>query len=486
MCSKLCYGIGGAPNQIANSAISFFLQIYLLDIALITPFHVSLVLFLGKAWGAAADPVACYLINKTKQTKIGQLMPWLLGCTPLIIVTYFLLWYFPFFISARVVWYLTFSCLFQALTTLFQVPYAALTMFLSADQKERDSATAYRMAFEVLGILVGATLQGKMVSSAHTSEHCSQHPTVDGVHSPILQGNSSSVPDLSNARQLYMTAAGVIGGMYFAGIVALYFGVKEKVDPYALKSDQKVPFFKGHKLALKYGPYVKLAAAFLLISTAVQVEQSNLVLFCTHATDLRNHFQILVLLILLSASMSIPFWQWFLNHFGKKSTACGISLMIPSSVMLVIFPIPVVAYVVAFVSGLSIAASLLLPWSMLPDVVDHFRVQNPHSTGHETIFYSSYVFFIKLSAGIGLGVSASSLELTGFKSGMCKQSSSVVIMLKILVGAVPSILILLGLFVLMFYPINEKSRKETKYALQMLRNHPSTASHPENEEITAL
>lgn len=36
VCSKLCYAIGGAPNQVAGSAASFFLQIYLLDIA-----HVS-------------------------------------------------------------------------------------------------------------------------------------------------------------------------------------------------------------------------------------------------------------------------------------------------------------------------------------------------------------------------------------------------------------------------------------------------------------
>lgn len=36
VCDKLCYAIGGAPNQVAGSAAAFFLQIYLLDIA-----HVS-------------------------------------------------------------------------------------------------------------------------------------------------------------------------------------------------------------------------------------------------------------------------------------------------------------------------------------------------------------------------------------------------------------------------------------------------------------
>lgn len=46
----------------------------------------------------------------------------------------------PFSVSAAVVP----SCLFFAPFQCFHVPYSALTMFLSTDQKERDSATAYR------------------------------------------------------------------------------------------------------------------------------------------------------------------------------------------------------------------------------------------------------------------------------------------------------------------------------------------------------
>lgn len=33
ICSKLCYAVGGAPYQITGSALGFFLQIYLLDVA---------------------------------------------------------------------------------------------------------------------------------------------------------------------------------------------------------------------------------------------------------------------------------------------------------------------------------------------------------------------------------------------------------------------------------------------------------------------
>lgn len=45
VCSKLCYAIGGAPYQITGSALGFFLQIYLLDVAQVScwpPFYTSL------------------------------------------------------------------------------------------------------------------------------------------------------------------------------------------------------------------------------------------------------------------------------------------------------------------------------------------------------------------------------------------------------------------------------------------------------------
>ncbi|KAM6404732.1 sphingosine-1-phosphate transporter MFSD2B isoform 1-T1 [Pluvialis apricaria] len=488
ICGKLCYAIGGAPNQVAGSAAAFFLQIYLLDIAHITPFHASLVLFIGKASGAVTDPVAGFFISKSRWTKIGRLMPWMLACTPFTVVSYFFMWYLPPFVSGRVAWYLTFYCLFQALTTLFQVPYSALTMFLSTDQKERDSATAYRMTMEVLGTLIGAALQGQIVASAHVSHHCTVNPTVNTTDSwhdaPSFLDPSDP---LSHQAKVYMIAAGVIGGVYLLGIVILFLGVKEKDDPYALNSDRAIPFCKGLGLTMKHGPYVKLTASFLLISTAVQLEQSNFVLFCTHAAGLRNHFQYLVVTILVSAAVSIPFWQKFLQRFGKKCAACGISWMIPFAVMLVTIPNLILAYFVAFVSGLSIAASLLLPWSMLPDVVDNFRLQNPHGKGHETIFYSSYVFFTKMSAGIGLGISAAGLEFTGYKPGICRQSDDVILTLKILIGAVPAILILVGLFILLFYPITEESRKETKLALEVLRrSHQSTENLDDHKEDTSV
>lgn len=47
---------------------------------------------------------------------------------------------------------------------------------------------------------------------------------------------------------------------------------------------------------------------------------------------------------------------------------------------------------------------------MLPDVVDDFKVRNPDIHGHEALFYSYYVFFIKFASGVSLGISTLSMK----------------------------------------------------------------------------
>uniref|UniRef100_A0A672HS46 Major facilitator superfamily domain-containing protein 2B-like n=1 Tax=Salarias fasciatus TaxID=181472 RepID=A0A672HS46_SALFA len=456
LCSKLCFAIGGAPKEVASSATAFFLQIYLLDVAQINAVQASMVLFIGKAWGAVTDPIVGFFITKSRWTKIGRLMPWMLGCTPFLVVSYFYLWFVPPFSSGRFVWYLGFYCLYQTLITCFHVPYSALTMFLSTDQKERDSATAYRMTMEVLGTLVGAAIQGQIVASAHTLKHCPTHNTSAG-----YLGNSSGAEIVKSL---------VHSQDYLSHAVSVTAPRREPRYPYAPKTEKQIPFHQAFILVMRHGPYLTLTAAFLFITVAIQLIQSNFVLFCTYAADLSEHFQNIVLTILVSAVISIPLWQWFLQRFGKKTAAfCGITWIMPFTMMLVFIPNVVVAYVVAVSSGLSVAASLLLPWSMLPDVVDDFRLANPFSKGHEAIFYSFYVFFTKFAAGISLGVSNLCLEFAGYDTGACKQPAPVVYTLKLLIGAAPVAFIVTGLMILLLYPISEDVRLRNKLCLEELR-----------------
>nr|XP_055197520.1 sodium-dependent lysophosphatidylcholine symporter 1 isoform X4 [Nyctereutes procyonoides] len=388
ICNKLCYAVGGAPYQVTGCALGFFLQIYLLDVAQVEPFFASIILFVGRAWDAFTDPLVGFCISKSSWTRLGRLMPWIIFSTPLAIIAYFLIWFVPDFPRGQALWYLLFYCLFETLVTCFHVPYSALTMFISTEQSERDSATAYRMTVEVLGTVLGTAIQGQIVGQADT---------------PCLQDPSDSALAMEGANHTQSTTS-----------------LKET----------------------------------------------------------------------LSATFTIPIWQWFLTRFGKKTAVyVGISSAVPFLILVAFMESNlIVTYVVAVAAGISVAAAFLLPWSMLPDVIDDFHLKQPQSHGTEPIFFSFYVFFTKFASGVSLGISTLSLDFAGYQTRGCSQPARVKFTLKLLVTIAPIVLILLGLLLFKLYPIDEEKRRQNKKALQALREEASSSgcSDTDSTELASI
>uniref|UniRef100_A0A8C8EKF0 MFSD2 lysolipid transporter A, lysophospholipid a n=1 Tax=Oncorhynchus tshawytscha TaxID=74940 RepID=A0A8C8EKF0_ONCTS len=477
VCSKLCYAIGGAPYQITGSALGFFLQIYLLDVAQVSEmgldtFYASIILFVGRAWDAVTDPTVGFLVSRSRWTRCGRMMPWILISTPFAVLTYFLIWYVPSVEQWKVLWYLIFYCLFQSLQTCFHVPYSALTMFISMDQKERDSATAYRMTAEVLGSVVGTAIQGQIVGGAITPCLPGNLEVLDNGNTTLL-GSDVNISHISldETKQAYLIASAVICVIYVLCAAVLFLGVREQEGCGRLKTEP-MSFFEGMRMVMGYGPYVKLVMGFLFTSLAFMLLEGNFALFISYTMGFRNDFQNILLVIMLSGTLSIPFWQWFLTRFGKKTAVyIGITWAVPFMILIVCIESSlIVAYVVSVAAGVSVAAAFLLPWSMLPDVVDDFKVKNPDSSGHEAIFYSFYVFFTKFASGISLGISTLSLDFAGYVTRGCSQPDAVNLTLKVLVSAAPVVLIFLGLLIFKTYPIDEERRQGNRKLLQAMRD----------------
>ncbi|KAM9823672.1 sodium-dependent lysophosphatidylcholine symporter 1-B [Neosynchiropus ocellatus] len=468
---KVCFAIGGAPYQITGCALGFFLQLFLLDVAQLDPFNASIILFVGRAWDAITDPTVGFLVSRSPWTRIGRMMPWILISTPLAVISYFLIWYVPPFDNGKVIWYLLFYCLFQSLQTCFHVPYSALTMFISSEQKERDSATAYRMTVEVLGTLIGTAIQGQIVGMA--TAPCVHRPEdlVSNLTQSAGLNDTASPISLEHTRAAYMIASGVIGAIYVFCAVVLFFGVKEQKES-CCPTTQPISFFGGIKLVMGYKPYAKLIVVFLFTSLAFMLLEGNFALFCTYTLGFRDDFQNILLVIMLSATLAIPFWQWFLNRFGKKTAVYVGSLsVVPFMIMVVCVKSNlIVTYITSFAAGVGVASAFLLPWSMLPDVVDDFQVHNLKSTGHEALFYSFFVFFTKFASGISLGISTLSLDFAGYISRGCTQPEAVDVTLKVLVSAAPIALIIIGLLMLTTYPVNEDRRQQNRKELEDLRD----------------
>uniref|UniRef100_A0A8C2WKW0 MFSD2 lysolipid transporter A, lysophospholipid b n=1 Tax=Cyclopterus lumpus TaxID=8103 RepID=A0A8C2WKW0_CYCLU len=441
VCNKICYAVGGAPYQITGCALGFFLQIYLLDVAQLDPFYASIILFVGRAWDAVTDPTVGFLVSRSPWTRFGRMLPWVVLSTPLAVLSYFLIWFVPPFEEGKVIWYLFFYCIFQTLQTCFHVPYSALTMFISSEQKERDSATAYRMTVEVLGTVLGTAIQGQIVGMATA---------------PCLPGPADIAAGLNSSLSVGLNAS--------ARLTNYTNSCRPRSEP--------MGFFQGIKLVMGHGPYAKLVMVFLFTSLGFMLLEGNFALFCSSTLGFRNDFQNILLAIMLSATLAIPFWQWFLTRFGKKTAVCAGSLSVVPFMILVVCMKSnlIITYIVSFAAGVGVAAAFLLPWSMLPDVVDDFQVQNPDSTGHEALFYSFYVFFTKFASGVSLGISTLSLDFAGYISRGCSQPEEVAITLKVLVSAAPIGLILIGLVILYWYPITEERRQGNRKLLQELRD----------------
>ncbi|KAJ8289395.1 hypothetical protein GJAV_G00000790 [Gymnothorax javanicus] len=274
VCSKLCYAIGGMPYQITGSALGFFLQIYLLDVAQLDPFYASIILFVGRAWDAVTDPTVGFLLSRTPWTRCGRMMPWIAVSTPMAILSYILLWYVPPLQQGKAAWYLLFYCLFQSLQTCFHVPYSALTMFISSEQSERDSATAYRMTVEVLGTVLGTAIQGQIVGGADSPCLPGDLDAVDGVNStalPVEQKANSSLASLEETKRAYLIASGVICAIYVLCAIVLVTGVKERKVSGPIETGQSISFCQGLRLVLGHGPYARLVLGFLFTSLAFTV-----------------------------------------------------------------------------------------------------------------------------------------------------------------------------------------------------------------------
>ncbi|XP_060727559.1 sodium-dependent lysophosphatidylcholine symporter 1-A isoform X3 [Tachysurus vachellii] len=430
VCSKLCFAIGGAPYQITGSSLGFFLQIYLLDVAQLEPFYASIILFAGRVWDAVTDPTVGFLVSRSQWTRHGRMMPWIVMSTPFAVLSYFLIWVVPPVEKGKVLWYLFFYCMFQSLQTCFHVPYSALTMFISSEQKERDSATAYRMTVEVFGTVLGTAIQGQIVGGA--TAPCLNDTSFLNDSYNVMQLNfevNVSHVTLEDTKQAYMLASGVISVIYIICAAVLFLGVREQQDVSIVKAEC-LSFVESLKLLQKHGPYVKLVTGFLFTSLAFMLMEGNFALFLTYTLGLRGDFQNILLVIMLSGTLSIPLWQLFLTRFGKKSAVyVGITWAIPFMILVVcIESTLIITYIVAVAAGASVAAAFLLPC------------------------------------------------FAGYMSRVCVQPDSVKLTLKLLVSAVPVSFIILGLLIFRSYPITEERRRHNRQRLHALLHDSSEDS----------
>ncbi|KAM3618124.1 uncharacterized protein V6R79_015922 [Siganus canaliculatus] len=328
-------------------------------------------------------------------------------------------------------------------------------MFLGGGTRERDSATAYRMCAEMVAMLLASIIQGQVVAVYNTEkeESCQQ---LD--HEATQSVSPAQTAPLQETEKAFLTSALVLGALFFLCSLVLFLGVTEQRGP--LASDDKVrpAYLTSLKMLVCHIPFQRLVLGFVFSALAFQMSLGNFALFCSHAAGLGAQFQHLLLVLLVSATVAVPLWQIVLLSVGKKITVfIGQSLFIPAAIVVACLPSNLPVFMIMCVlMGFSVATVFLLPWSMLPDVVDDFAVKNPTCKDLEPLFFSCFAFCLKLAGGLSVGISTITLEFVDYRAGACTHGAEVVTALIVLFSPVPIVLLLIGMIFFHFYPISER------------------------------
>jgi Na+/melibiose symporter-like transporter len=74
--SKISFALAGVPFRMVFCAIGVFTNVFLLEVAKLSPEKAFYVLFVSRIVDAITDPIYAYLVNKSPITQYGKMKPW--------------------------------------------------------------------------------------------------------------------------------------------------------------------------------------------------------------------------------------------------------------------------------------------------------------------------------------------------------------------------------------------------------------------------
>ncbi len=429
--TKLAYGIGDMGAAIGTQVTGFYLLSFLLDVALVPSLLVSVIFLVSNLWDAVTDPVIGNLSDKTR-TRWGRRRPWLLfGAVPFGLA-FFLQWYVPGVGEiGRFVYFLVMALLFKTMFTVVNVPYTALTPELARTYDERTNLTSYRFGFSVLS----------------------------GVAAVVLFPIIRDMDMFTGAQAGTMAAAGFLSVFVALSSIITFTFTRERPAE-LFDTDEQPGIIDGLKIAFGNRPFLYVVGIYLLSWLVVQFVQANLLLYMRYWLEAEPRFQTFILVLQLTSFGFLFVWAQISKRFNKKQAYyIGVGVFIVLAVWIfTIQPNPsnLLLYSVAFVAGTGVSMALLLPWSMLPDVIEYDEIKT--GLRREGVYYGLFVFIQKIGLSIALAVSPLILGLAGYvtpdaSGAFVQQPDSVLLTLRVLVSLFPMVLLLLSVPLAIAYPI---------------------------------
>ncbi len=431
--TKFLYGISDFGFACTDTTMQVLFAIFMTDVVGLKPVYAAASIFIGRTWDYINDPLVGYFTDRVR-TRWGRRRPFLLiGFIPFGLM-FAMMWYRPptdsqFLLAA---YYALAYFLFDSSYTIVTMPYSALTPELTPDYDERTSLTTYRMAFSIIGSLLAFTVPLMIIGSMRP-ENSGRVFTMG-----IIFGTACALP-----------------------LLLTFFGTRERQEYY----NQSQPSLRESFQAVwKNRPFLFTAGIFLFTWTAADIIQAFLLFFLKYRMHLEAQSDLILGAIFITALMVLPLWNWISRKTDKRrayiagmiflsAIMCGLIFLNPSA------GLPMVL-TMAILAGIGVSAIHVLTWAIIPDAVEVDKLATGHR--HEGIFYSLVSLFKKIASSIAIPLTLLVLQWSGYVSNAAVQKPSAILAIRILIGPVPSVLLLGGIVFAIFYPLSRAGHAKTR------------------------
>jgi glycoside/pentoside/hexuronide:cation symporter, GPH family len=524
--TKLAYGAGDLGAAITANILVFYLLFFFTDVAGLPPGLAGSVLTIGKISDAINDPIVGVMSDRTR-SRWGRRLPWMLfGAIPFGII-YYLQWIIPHFSDNSEInkwmlfgYYVLIGVLFNIAYTMVNLPYTALTPELTQDYNERTSLNSIRFAFSIGGSILSLILY-ILISNAYPDNPGQRYLILGFVCSVISviaifwctlriqeRGNDPILNEQQKKRLGYLliaiAIASIIYGIFNAialggqvdfnsilawlmGLLIAAFGITllyatpepHLIDDNAVRERTEsqqapsVPFKEQLQIAFSNRPFLFVIGIYLCSWLAVQLTASILVYFVVAWMKLpEGQSGLVALAVQGTALIMLFFWQALSQRFDKKIVYfIGMGFWIVAQAILFLLQPGQegLMYFGAIVAGFGVSVAYLIPWSMIPDVIELDELRT--GKRREGIFYAFMVLLQKFGLALGLFLVGIALEASGFIQRQAgqpipDQPESALWAIRLAIGPLPAIFLIGGLVLAYFYPITREIHAEIRLKLQ--------------------
>ncbi|MBE7383772.1 MAG: MFS transporter [Leptolyngbya sp. SIO1E4] len=436
--TKLAYGAGDMGTGMTTNLIAFSFLIFLTDVAGLNPLAAGTVLLIGKAWDGINDPLVGMLSDRT-QTRWGRRYPWILLSALPFGLTFFLMWLVPGGSPGFRFWYyVVTSVLFQVFFTTANLPYSTLTAELSQDYDERTDLTSFRLGFSLIGA-IGALALGLGITS-----------------------------NIENAQLQYTVLGGVCALLSVAPLLICVFGTfphAQKVQAIAAKTssgdrEEEMPFLRQLRMVFSNRAFLYVVGIYLFAWLALQITASIIPFYATFWMGMDSYFLPALLVQGTAVPMMLP-CNLLSRRIGKQGlfyVGIGVWLIVQIGLFFLQPGQVGLLYFLCVVASFGVATAYVVPWAMLPDVIELDELQT--GKRREGIFYAFMTLLQKFGLAIGLFLVGAILQLSGFLAEQAVQPESALIAIRAFMGPVPLVLLVGGIGLCHLYPITRSVHAE--------------------------